>query len=1208
MSLITSFLPQKEEELIGAPVEDPVELDKFTAEAKLVTAGGRACEIETIVENEDKLFQGPEYDMKVFSDNQRFVENSMKVDFLKNICFNIPKWVYWCRPETSTVLAAKYAIRMLSGATNMEYINNLLIKNPGIFNYIVPVYKMTQNIFRTGGLKNAKIPIDLHRAIVCALIEIMNLNRNENFRGLAIGTKWLRMAGCHRSPNHKKSFHAKDTSNLDYTLTSVNYVCFECGELGLDAKQLGTHAKTHSKFYCRSCELTFKTYDDLSDHFLTFCREPFRRGKCNYCGKSGGSCVCMRNMAKTWELAREYLSSQDDDIKTYIFESDFLSAFVHYLNKQLTGEDLRKESFANPEVDGAEDINLFPVFTFEGNHLCIDNYNLRVMVSTIKKSLAPQCKTYDVAHEKIVSYMDTVRAKCPYSPCLEEFSATHLNEKHFMCSMAGENNQEKVKIYSGPSYLVHLIGHYKDDFPDEVLICPLCDFDVRDQGHILSFAHHYDDKHLISFKNHHCKIEEDECSSLYFTTMTAYISHCFGFHVNDKETLMSVLPVVCEDVRVKVLPPDQAVAHLSDLNIKDEVKNTELRDSESSGSSNSNKNVVDNLDGFTMSSFPSDRVSSNAIKKSFKVSAGNGDKVKVDGGDDDPQKGEGDYLCMNEEHEKKPRFKTKDLLDLHVISRHRCSYYKCSFSTMMSCDLLKHYRSKHVKETCECPICGASVTDLDSHQKTSHPKCPSCLQLFDTLNDLQTHTASGCDKAKMEVNKKTSTPKVVTLEEPDTSLNLDSTNTDHLFNTCLMRMLEASNMSEEEKALNRKIIDKHTSEALLTKNRLRNDSLGAQRSQNLLFEIPIFSTEVGASNNITKAASLLGTVKSQDIFNANPKEAAKQCIANFEKVEILCRKLHTVTTLCALTESQARCFLTSYLSQQTQDIIQGYCRREIHHLSYKEIVQYLQTIWIPLNLNILEKRIYSYCPGPSEDLFSFSSRITRHLSIVAKRLPEKDRDQYIEEGISKILRSHLPSEVAKTVEAKESLFSKFSSSEILDTYLYYNNRLAQADEVEEQYDIFSNQVESNLRTGKTASRGRGPRGPPSRPPSGRGGRGRESNRRVNELRRGGPSRGSQYRGDNRNSAPKREMSEKSRDKIKALGPRYAGKRFCFSCLDLDNFHYSRNCPKGYQYSENLCYKMVGGRKIPHGYHAQCKEGNGPNGTRGDGNRPSWGPK
>ena len=110
MSIITSFLEKEEESLIGPPVEGAIDLTKFNAKTQYVTHGGRACELELLVEDENRSFNPPKYNADVFSHNQRFLENHLKVSFLHEICYNIPKIYFWYRPEVATQLAARLSL------------------------------------------------------------------------------------------------------------------------------------------------------------------------------------------------------------------------------------------------------------------------------------------------------------------------------------------------------------------------------------------------------------------------------------------------------------------------------------------------------------------------------------------------------------------------------------------------------------------------------------------------------------------------------------------------------------------------------------------------------------------------------------------------------------------------------------------------------------------------------------------------------------------------------------------------------------------------------------------------------------------------------------------------------------------------------------------------------------------------------------------
>ena len=1229
MSLITVHLPRggpllsKASALVGQPVDNPPSLNKFTDEAQFITSQGKTCELK-IIEDEDRKFEGPEHDWEVFSKIQRFMQNADKVAFLKNVCYVIPKIYFWFRPEVSCVLSAKYVVKCLAGTEDLEYIHQLVIKNPGLFDHLVPVFKITQAIYRTGGLKEAGIPVDLHRAIVLALVEVINLNRGEGFKGPALGEDWLKGAGCEGNSKHKKAFIKEaDKDEIDFNLTSLHYVCFECGQLTLDAKSLKSHAKEHSKYACRTCELEFKYYTHKAHHVLTFCREPFQREKCYYCGNKGEQCLCSKFMAETVEIVENYLEKQQGEADIYIFKSDFFSAVVQHFNATLERKHLKRASLKVQNVETAIDMTLLPNFTLEGNHLCEETWNYRALLSAIKGSLKPKCQNFHEFHGQMINYMDTVRDKCPYS-CGESFEKLHVHEQHFICPMSVENSEnEKIRIYNAVEFLGHMKTHYKDDLPKEEIVCPFCQYEVTDGGHFLSLAYHMDQRHSKEIQTKKCIYGQD-CGNLTFKTAQSWTSHYFAFHINDKDTLLSVLPALCEATKVRPaqVKQEDAGKNQSDTDTEEESDDKEAADNED-GADDS-----EDYDAFDVPDRKEDKPKGfgGEFRRVAKENKKKEEKAKLSTKKNNP-KGQGEYVCENEEHETKPHFKTADMLELHIVVKHQCPVFKCHFSTMMVKDMVKHYKQNHADENKVCTICGASVSDLEQHKKDAHPECSSCLKRFDTLYDLQKHEVSCEETRKLEKEKK---KPLEFLGKPDTSLNLDSTDTERLFNDCLLKLLDTSNLTQEEKTVNAQIIKRHTSEQTLARNRLRNDALGVQRIQNLLFEIPVFATEASAATSVTKASSLLGQIRATDIFDGRPKDAAKNCIKNFEKIEVMCRRLHTVSTLCSLTEAQAKCFLASFLSQGVIDILAGYTRRELHELSFKEVIQTLQNIFVPVSLDTIEQRVYSYKPEANMCLFEFASLVERHLSIVSRRLPEKDRDQYVEDGIGKILRNHLPPSIARIVESKETLYTKFSSSEILDIYASHNNKAHNTMGTEEQYNIFATagsvRQRARLRDGDGWDRQRGRR-PEHRGQRGRGGArrgaggqarggGQDRESRVHEVQRAPGFRG-RYQGSRRpGGARSLGPSEESLKKIEMLGPKYKNKLFCFTCLDLDNIHMARNCRSGLEPSDQLCYQTVDGKKVPHGFHSQCKKfqdsGEVKNVMTKDNNRgrgkPSWGPR
>ena len=1191
-------------------------LKDFRSVAQYVTNGGKACELETIIDEGSKSYNPPHYDSQVFSDNQRFVDNHCKLEFLQNICYKIPKIFYFFRPETATQLAAKFAIKKLSGSKDLGYINHLLIQNPGIYDNVIPIYKIAQNVYRSGGLRPINAPPDLHRSIVAALVEIMNLNRGERFRGPMVSSEFLKDIGCKIATNHNKSFDGKTEGPFDFNMSSMHYLCFECDELVLDAKQLRTHIKEHPVYKCRTCELEFKVYQDKVNHVLTFCREPYNRGNCQYCKLHTSACTCIKNMKETIKQVEKFLSEQNDEIQKYVFDSDFFTAWLNSFDIHLDEKNLNRENFTNPSVKGPIQEGIFPDFEFDGNHLVIENYGYRALLSSIKEDLQPMCGTFSEAQDHITTYMNEVRGKCPYKPCKEDFDLHHLNERHFLCPIGAEINNEKIGVYNGMDFLHHNIEHYKEYLPLEEIKCYLCNFQCRGEGSLLNYGFHFDDKHLSEFRNKKCIVESADCGSLHFENMSSYIAHAFAFHINDEQTLAHVLPMLIKDIGVELVEIEKEEDNEGNKTTSEDkvnpikednskvIKNTMKETDPASPGDSSNDNNNKTFEGI---SFP-DRKDTKAKKNFLKG-------PKKDDGDEDTRKtkdikrdpeSEEDFICFNEEHDiPRPTFKTSELLDLHVLTRHRCQYPKCMYSCMYSKDMLAHFKSMHQKDLKQCSICAANITDQEEHNKVSHKRCPSCQTWFENQSALQAHMTS-CQVAKPGEKRKEDY-EIVALGKPNTSLNLDFSDTDAMLNTCLLEMLEASGLSEDQKEKNRKTINKYTSEVLLTKNRLRNNDLGFSRSQNLLFEVPSFSSEQGMGNNISKAASLLGGVKQHEIFEASPNESVKQCINNFEQIEIICRKIYTVVTLCMLTEKQSICFLSSYISQNVIDIIEGYSKRDLHELSYKSILTFIQKIFVPLNTDQLEKRIFAYRPEPQEDEFSFCSRVRRHLNIVAKRLNEDMRDSYVEDALNKILRLHLSPQITRIIESKESLYSKFTSAEILDTILYYQAQNVQMHDLEDQYDVFSLGFKRN-----PSSSLRSKPQKPNKP--------KKSQRNPNTFAI--EAKGDPKVPNGQKNSPK-ELSLESKKKIEALGPAYKGSYQCFTCLGTD--HTPSRCDKGYKRADTLCYKTIRGKRVAHGFHTQCRDrepGSNPrtpynsknnynprnNNSQPRQNRPNWGPK
>ena len=121
-------------------------------------------------------------------------------------------------------------------------------------------------------------------------------------------------------------------------------------------------------------------------------------------------------------------------------------------------------------------------------------------------------------------------------------------------------------------------------------------------------------------------------------------------------------------------------------------------------------------------------------------------------------------------------------------------------------------------------------------------------------------------------------------------------------------------------------------------------------------------------------------------FNAEIEYSNRDSISNFEKLDVICRKLQRTAILCNLSENHAKVLLQSYIEQPVVDAIGAYTKSEFLDLSYRKILETLQLMFCPLNLSLLESKIMSYTIEPGQSVFAFASKCYRHLTFVVKKL------------------------------------------------------------------------------------------------------------------------------------------------------------------------------------------------------------------------------
>ena len=169
MSILTCLAERKGEGNGGSIPDDIPNLTSFTKATSYILPSGKECDLETVCKDQGNV------PITVFTENERFVLNENKKQFLLEINFNVPQILFWFKPEFGVNLASKYALRQLTGVTDPAHLNHLVKNNKGVFNYLVPFFKISVHLYKYAGLQEVGIDLGLHRTIICALIEVINL-------------------------------------------------------------------------------------------------------------------------------------------------------------------------------------------------------------------------------------------------------------------------------------------------------------------------------------------------------------------------------------------------------------------------------------------------------------------------------------------------------------------------------------------------------------------------------------------------------------------------------------------------------------------------------------------------------------------------------------------------------------------------------------------------------------------------------------------------------------------------------------------------------------------------------------------------------------------------------------------------------------------------------------------------------------------------
>ena len=529
------------------------------------------------------------------------------------------------------------------------------------------------------------------------------------------------------------------------------------------------------------------------------------------------------------------------------------------------------------------------------------------------------------------------------------------------------------------------------------------------------------------------------------------------------------------------------------------------------------------------------------------------------------------FSCENEKHTTPKIFDSKIALKKHVIENHSCSYKGCMYSNMFEKNLLAHYEI-HIENGIDerCNICKRIVKDLKGHLK-EHPKCKSCQVQFENLANLRLHEPS-CAK----ISKQT----VETLKNT-ASLNVDTTELESKFANIMQKLLKDSNLEESEKTVGAQIIEKYTSSNTIAKNRTRIDAINNRRNDALLFDIPNFTH--ADKPQLHKVLSSIGDIKSEEKFNPSIQNSNQNCVLNFEAFELLLKKIDSLVLLGNLTEVLTVALLQRFIGQSVIDAVSSYQQKAWEDLSFQSILESIQWIYIPLKLKIFQTIVLSYTHDKNTESFlEFASKVYRHLKLCARLKAKEERPEYIEQNSRKFLKRNLPVKLLDAIESKESLYTPFTSKEIIDHFVSYVHNQTEGRTDYSKYNVFALKLKNQPATIRSKPRKKQPKFA-SKP---------DKTQRVKKYLKGATKT------DNKNVREvkddrklKREPSEASKIKLEKLKEFGIDTTYplCFLCLRK---HSKFKCKQyqGVGISEDLCIIRENNKPKPMGYHKECRHG------------------
>ena len=1144
----------------------------------------------------------------VFTNNQSFVVNSQKKFFLENVIFFVPKIFYWFRPNYAVQIATRFSIKMLSGQTEGQVISEIIGANQGIAKYFENFLRIVENIYSGNWLNSVMINEDFSILLIGAFIEILVLNRKEAFEHPMIMPNLLKDLGDNNGMfstgvQRCQPDWMQRGNKYEICMISANYGCIICKLIFDTTTELKVHIlnEHENNFTCMQCKVKFGTYAELLSHKLTFCKHPVFATECSWCQNTVNDCLCGKIQQYVNNTLYQHVQNMSDCkivlnkmysiVFAYACEMNQIKMTNNPKYEVHTVEDFTEQSVNALISDLCPIFECHPVSQYP-NITCAEWDIKGAPWASIKCRLQPFFDSF----MQVLAHIDEISAKslnvCTVEGCGDRISQDHIS-KHFICPYARSfHSNELVHFYQinddkelKNHFLTHTIcmGHK--------VACITCQWEVGDQNGntIISTLFRHAELHEMDSQSIPKSCSFEGCAGLEFKSLLSYIQHQIFIHTSSASHIVKYLGVIygdCTPLQTPMGPfynaaqPEDAI-----FSTRPRFKGAGYRSRIASRSASP-----------TLAKGILKQGLSDQFEKIHKEQKSLDEQKYVFGMD--LNKPDSDEIkCNNEKHQSPWTFNSIIEKTKHIIANHGCPVVKCSFYCEFDAEMVTHMTCMHALRH-SCPVCKQRVNILEDHLLT-HPKCNACQLRFIDHAGLQIHEPH-CKTVKAVVASE--------ILEEECSLNIDTGDSEVAFVQTLHSILDQVSLSETARAMSKLVISKFAAESTLAKSRTRSELISTRRSSQPFFDTPKFSH--CERSNLTKILTTIGQVREADKFCADSANSSKCAIENFEQIDNLLRKVERFVSIGFLNEEQTVMVLTLYLSQRIQDEVSSFSgHTELREMSFQEVISGLQFIYCPLKLDKLLTIILNYKINLTyESFLSFSSRVTRHLALCSRIYPAKDRKDFIEVHRRSVIKLNLPVSLVDDIEKKESLFSEYSSAELLEIIVSYleHNELSDCnlDRSTDSYHVYATQfnpqgtfrrdgVMNNFqsrsdKTDKSDNRGRSQS------------RGRSQGKsqkvkkvttftekpcvveKIHTIVASPPPR---------NFKPPSKANLERTNILKGFGLDNEKENICFMCLGNHIRPHCKIYPRDVEYSE-ICKSNINGESYIFGFHpkAACKHG------------------